>query len=261
MNVEHLYAQFLTLDAEHRDMFQDGRIVRVGPSSVVIIPEAQPEHIIKIIKPGHTPHGLSVAEEFKTLQRLQSLDGEYFVTPIPISWGASPDYIEMQRLGKGHGWDVTDPREIERIGRALGEFSALLFEIHGSIHTDICNGNYTDAPNGKIGIIDIASVKETDIPENLFFTPLLSKPNISPHIAAEFQKRIGRPIDFELVQGIVMERLPKLLLSKEQESATNIKRRVDSNLQEWRDMRSDIRTCHRPAKRLGPTSHQEGPVC
>ena len=249
MEAARLYEQFLAIREPQRGVFPGGEIVRVGPSSIAIIPADHPDSIVKIIKPGHTPRGLSVAEEFETLQRLQKLDGELFVTPTPLSFGHTPDFLHMERLGNSFGFGAVPDSAVERIGRAVGDFSGLLFQKHGAIHTDICNGNYTDEPNGKIGIIDIASVEKSDIPEKLFLTPLLYKPNISPYIADEFERRTGISIDFGLVQTLMAETLPTLLRSHRQPIADDIQNKVTSNLQEWADMRSAFEACHRPTKR------------
>jgi len=222
--------------------------VRNGPASIAFVPEKDPSCIIIVIKPGLKPRGLLPQEEFSLLEKLQELKGEHFVTPTPHSCDNDPAYIAMGRLGQIVGWNFSAPNEVKKIGTAVGEFAGLLFLAHGAIHTDICPSNYTNEPDGKIGIIDIASI-EKDIPEKMFLTPLLDPFNICPAMAEKFEQVTGRPIDFDVVEKLSKERLGPLLKSKTPEEAEMIKGRHDANLEEWRNLRSrnsEEITCYRP---------------
>ena len=227
--------------------FPDGGVLgRIGPSSIAFVPIENSNCVVKVIKPGHNPNGLSIQEEFKLMNQLQGLEGEHFVTPVPISCGANPDFISMVRLGRSFSGIVSDPEVIQRIGLALGEFSAQLFMKYGSVHADICPGNYTDVPGGKIGVIDIAAIVKTNIPEKMFLVPILDPFNICPLMAEKFEEVSGRSIDFDLVEQLSRERLPRLLASKPPDVAAKIASRHDANLDEWRNLRGHANTSRRP---------------
>ena len=218
-----------------------------GHSSFVFIPKEHPNCVIKIIKKGCKPYGVSPEEEYDLLKKLLELKGELFITPTPRSRGSDPVYIAMDRLGKVFGWGVSDPNEVKRIGLAVGEFAGLLFLKHGSIHTDICLNNYTNGFDGKIGIIDIASIEKTDVPERMFLCPILDPFNICLAMADKFEEVTGRPIDSDLFEKLSKERMEKLFEGRPPNVVSMIQGRHDANLEELvSHLRGKQKSCHRP---------------
>lgn len=236
------------------------KILLDGPSSIAFIPEENPGLVIKAVKKDRVPEGYMIREEFTLAQDLHlNMKGERYRTPIPVSFGSHPPYLAMYHLGTSFISHLDDsfiaPSAIEKIGGALGEFAARLYAKHGAIHGDLTPNNYTETPDGKIGIIDIASIKKTIQPEEMFLRPLLCPHNICPSMAEKYDAVIDEinksrsdgdkipHINFDLVKKISLERVPSYL--KEAESNPFIKRakeRVEKqnvHLEDWEKRRKE----------------------
>ncbi|MER2520159.1 MAG: hypothetical protein ABTQ34_05665 [Bdellovibrionales bacterium] len=239
-------------DGDKSQPFPEATILRIGPSSIALIPDADPDCVVKVVtlKRNPIPEGLQVEREFGILQKLYPAKDDLYVTPKPLAWGTDPSFIVMERLGPKFDMTKLNETDVENIGRSLGAFSADIWEKYGSIHSDICIGNYTKEPNGKIGIIDIASVIKEQHPENMLCVPLLQKPNISPYLADEFEKRSGVRIRIELATSMMQTRLAGFLAHHPPETAERIQNDVASNLEEWRALTESGRlSSHRPSPR------------
>ncbi|MDD4616901.1 MAG: hypothetical protein PHW76_07320 [Alphaproteobacteria bacterium] len=256
MDAARLYRQFFEWDKakspdwkDEKDgnVFPGGKVVRIGPESITIIPAENPGHIVKIIKPGSKPRGLSVEEEYEMAKALQATHGENFITPVPVSFGHDPDYFEMVRLeGIAPRRDETNADEICQIGTAVGEFQAALVEKHGAIHKDIGNSNLLIC-DGKIAVLDMASivpVSQAGFVEMMFIPTLAVTPNYSPHIAEEYEKRTGKPINFDILRALVLW-APAMFQNDAEDSEKAIKN-LNSNFAAWEEMRSSAQNCHRP---------------
>lgn len=246
------------------DFPDGGTLVRNGPTSIVFVPEKESNCIIKVVKPGLRPLGLSPQEEFGLLEKLQELKGEYFVTPTPLSWGNDPPYIAMEKLGTAVNEAIfsADPNEAKRIGTALGEFAGRLYLKNGAIHTDLASNNYTFAPDGKIGIIDIASVEKTDVPEKMFQFPALNSPRLCAAMADKFDTIVDEynksRKDGKKVPHINIDMVEKLSLEwlshNDPKFKSDYEKAYTSNLREWRNLRDEGDneiTCHRPRAKHG----------
>lgn len=255
MKAADIYSEYVEWRENPSSAFTCGKIVREGPASLAIIPDKNPSTIIKILKPNQFPFGMSLKEEFALLNKLQSLRGKQFIIPKPIAYGENPQYIKMSLVGESFGWEEScEASEVERIGRAVGEFAALLYMKHRAIHLDISPGNITRASNGKIGIIDIASIV-CGKPEDMFRTPLLNqKLNLSPYIADEFQLVSGIKIDFNRVLEINERMIPILIESHTtagNASPETIKKIIaanSANISEWQELtkRKSLDETNRP---------------
>lgn len=216
--------------------FLSATILRNGPASLAFVPHANPECVVKAIKPNRMPRGLQVKEEYELMAALQQARSERFVTPEPLAFGIGPNFIAMRKLGGHFECKSMNDEMIERVGRAVGAFCAYTWEKFGSVHNDICIGNYTKEPDGTIGIIDIASVEKVKAPDELFCVPLLQKPNINPYLAAEFEQSCGREISYAAIHAMMGVRLAKFLACHPQDVAQRIQSDVASNFEEWRMM-------------------------
>lgn len=225
MTPAQIYNLYLSCSPNELRDFPYGDFLRDGPCSITIAPPKK-NTVIKIIKPGHLPFGLDPQEEFTLLDKLQGLKGKLFVLPKQLSWGTNLDYLEMTKLGKTFGHIKTNPHDVKKAGLAIGEFSGLLFQKHQSVHMDICPNNFTLEPDGKIGIIDIASIKQVNKPEVLFSVPLSYKQNIAPYIALNFEQQTGIALDFDLIT--------KYATSFYTAPSQAIRKTIKSNLAEWR---------------------------
>ncbi|HAX91992.1 MAG TPA: hypothetical protein DCY07_07280 [Rhodospirillaceae bacterium] len=215
--------------------FDEGTVAGWGRSCIALIPHNHPNVIVKFVE-GTRPRGvMSVGHEFDLMEKLLCLKGDRFVTPIPLSWGKKPNYLAMEYVGKPFLVGQSCEDEIETIGRAVGEFSALTFLNLGRLHADICHPNLTRAPCKRIGIIDIASVCRLPALENMFLTPLLAPGfNISPYIADEFTRQTGIALNFDHIVKINEERLLTHFSNFPDPKKAEIFRDSRNNIEEWR---------------------------
>lgn len=235
--------------------FHSATILRNGSASLAFVPHANPECVVKAIKPGRVPRGLQVEAEFELMKKLYPAKDNLYVTPQPFAFGLNPNFIVMEKLGTPYVGGSLKETEIENIGRGWGAFSADIWMRLGSVHKDICLGNYTRESDGKIGILDIASVQKVQRPEQMFHAVLLHSPNISPYVADEFERRTGISFDVLEVNSLVQNNLEMLLPNIPQSVVQDLQKEVSSKINEWKKMKESGRlNSHRPPPRRAHSS-------
>lgn len=246
---------FDRIGGDKKQRIPDAHILRVGDSSIALVTSRHPNAVVKIVKPGKRSFGLSVEEEFDLLRALKSTNQGPYITPMAFAYGTNPDFIVMEHLGKTLEKKPLRFDRAEEVGRGIGEFCATTWnELNKSIHLDLCLRNLTHAPDGRIGIIDIASVKQGGV-ENMFFKLLMAQPNLSPYLADEFTQRTGVNVDFAVVQQRMHAELTWQVPSMGTEEALRIQSDVASNLAEWRALKESGRlNSHRPQPRRAHSS-------
>lgn len=211
-------------------------VLRVGPASIAV---ATAETVTKIIKAGVNPRGVQPPEEFALLQALHRPDSDLpFVIPKPIDYGQN--FITMNRLAAPAGLAAVKANE-EKIGTAIGAFAAHIWQNHkGAIHDDLALGNFTLQPDGKVGMLDIASVvpPRSGQPEEMFLTLLLVDANLCPYVATAFEQQTGTKIDLGIVKQMHDARLRPLLGDKTPAERAQILAVSDRNLIAWDDFKN-----------------------
>ncbi|HAU28892.1 MAG TPA: hypothetical protein DCW68_02125 [Rhodospirillaceae bacterium] len=237
MDTETLCQQLLEWKKSGKGDFPGGTVLREGPASFAFIPKDNPSCVVKLIKPGCKSHGLPVEEEYAMLQDLQELDGEKFVVPKPLGFGKDPDYLVMSREEGDAGKTMT-PEDVALAGEALGEFAAKLYRSHKAVHTDLfCSNFMAHRQDGRIAILDIASISRSKDPEAMFMVPLVYLYNLSPLIASSFERHGGGKLDFGKIRKFGQRALDMVERSKSPESFAKIKAVFEKNMAEWEERR------------------------
>jgi RIO-like serine/threonine protein kinase len=256
-NIARLYKDYSALPEKKAGIsFSGFEILRVCAYSVVVADATRAVKFIVADQNWITP----VKEEYETLERFKDLEGELFVTPKPLDWGPKPldgepylekekipDYIVMTRLGER----PQNEEDCYRASVAMGEFAGKIWKMGGFVYADFHAGNVTLEPDGKIGIIDVASFIKTDFPEAMFWCPMLQKEISCPAIAAKFTEETGIQIDFGRIDKMVEEKLPIFLKTcPSPEIEKNYRENVESNLRELKK----ALVCERPSS---PVKHEK----
>jgi len=231
-----LCTKVLAWDGIKNHFPKEAVLIRNGPSSLAFCPSEQEDVIVKVIRPGRNPRGAKPMGEYDLLKKVQELKGAFFISPKPLT--SSNNYIVMERLKGRIDVEIPTPEDAARIGTGLGEFAGILFKTHGVIHFDLCWNNYTKESDGKIGILDIASIDKEDIPEKMFLTLLLDpgSPHICLALADKFKEITGRPLDLEFAIGLSEKRMPVLLAEQSKSDATRLKARHNKNIGELKTL-------------------------
>ncbi|MFA6280293.1 MAG: AarF/UbiB family protein [Bdellovibrionales bacterium] len=169
-------------------------------NSFVLSPQKQPSLIIKFPK-YHLM--VSCDKEAALLNQFSAGKDDVFSTPRALAFGASPEFLMMNRMAKPFavstaGEELTH-RQAEKIGIAFGSFSAMTFR-QGMIHTDFHFGNVTQEPDGKIGILDFAALRHAPL-EQLLSCPILTNDILAHSIAKTFCALTGERFGLGKLQG------------------------------------------------------------
>jgi len=251
INVSRLYEAYCALPpSEQRSgtYLSNFRILYSERTSIVL---GDKEQVIKIIPRDDAI--TAVEKEFKMLTLCRDIRGGSFVTPAPIAYGKNPNHLVMTRLEKPCGYISTE-WDYQRVGQALGEFSAELWVRYGYIHDDLHPRNFTREKDGKVGVLDFESIKEplTRVwysPNNrksfeeMFLPPLACEPGLAPYVASAFTERSGIPINFAWLTRLVNDQVRFMEAEWDHKDCEETVEIIESNLQKWKEHLAN----HRPA--------------
>lgn len=232
-DVQILLKEFRT-DADHCGLTSAAEIIRETRNSIVVVPAAAPDTVLKIIKPTGDPNGHRPVDECEVMSRVKRFNTDAVVTPDPLACGRNPEHVYMTRIGNPVSWATNSVEENHRIGLKVGNFAAILYDEMGAIHDDLAPGNHRQFPDGRIGIIDIASIVPSRRPVEMLMTAIFAPPGYATGVAEGFMAASTAKLDLFWFEATLVAKIPRIMYSLSPKRKATSMARVQAGMAHWR---------------------------